>query len=57
MLFSDVISFDLCIFHNSRIIKQKLKSGKLTSFFSSQLVIFRIRNSGLSKAHGMILTI
>ena len=57
MLFSDVISFDLCIFHNSRIIKQKLKSGKLTSFFSSQLVIFRIRNSDLSKAHGMILTI
>ena len=55
MLFSDIILFDRCIFHNSRIIKQKLKSGKITSFiFSSQLAFFQIRNSDLSQAHGMI---
>ena len=41
MLFSDVISFDSCIFHNpgmiSADISKNLKSEKFTSFFSSQL--------------------
>ena len=40
MLFSDTISFDPCIFHNWWIIKQKFKSGKITSFFSQVNLVF-----------------
>ena len=40
MLFSDAISFDPCIFHDSWGIKQKLKSGKITSFFSQVNLVF-----------------
>ena len=39
-VFSDVILFDPCTFYNSGIIKEKLKSGKIINFFSSQLRFF-----------------